>query len=82
MAVVTGRLQIRNWQDKDGKEIKREFITTTTYRSYGKRIEVGVKNAVVGFGFQDTLIPFIVNMTFCVIIQKGHALTWLWKAEK
>jgi len=33
------------WQDKDGKEIKREFITTTTYRSYGKRIEVGVKNA-------------------------------------
>ena len=33
------------WQDKDGKEIKREFITTTTYASYGKRVAVGTKKA-------------------------------------
>jgi vancomycin resistance protein YoaR/nitrate reductase NapE component len=33
------------WQDKDGKEIKRDFITTTTYGSYGKKINVGTKKA-------------------------------------
>ena len=32
------------WQDKDGKEIKRDLITTTTYAAYGKRISVGTKN--------------------------------------
>ena len=32
------------WQDKDGKEIKRDPITTTTYAAYGKRIAVGTKN--------------------------------------
>ncbi len=32
------------WQDKDGKEIKRDPITTTTYAAYGKRISVGTKN--------------------------------------
>lgn len=33
------------WQDKDGKEVKRDFITTTTYGSYGKKINVGTKKA-------------------------------------
>ena len=33
------------WQDKDGKEVKRDFITTTTYNSYGKKINVGTKKA-------------------------------------
>ena len=33
------------WQDKDGKEVKRDFITTTTYGSYGKRINVGTKKS-------------------------------------
>ena len=33
------------WQDKDGKEIKREFITTTTYAAYGKRVAVGTKKS-------------------------------------
>ena len=33
------------WQDKDGKEVKRDFITTTTYGKYGKRVSVGTKKA-------------------------------------
>ena len=33
------------WQDKDGKEVKRDFITTTTYGSFGKKINVGTKKA-------------------------------------
>ena len=42
------------WQDKDGKEIKRDYITTTTYRSFGKKIEVGTKKADGTYATIDT----------------------------
>lgn len=42
------------WQDKDGKEVKREYITTTSYRSFGKKIEVGTKKADGTYATIDT----------------------------
>ena len=42
------------WQDKDGKEVKREFITTTTYGSFGKKIEVGTKKPDGTYATIDT----------------------------
>ena len=42
------------WQDKEGKEVKREYITTTSYRSFGKKIEVGTKKADGTYATIDT----------------------------
>lgn len=51
------------WQDKDGKEIKRETITTTTYSAYGKRIAVGTKNADGTYNSVDPKTGQLKNAT-------------------
>ena len=51
------------WKDKDGKEIKREAITTTTYSAYGKKIEVGTKNADGTYNSVDPKTGQLKNAT-------------------
>ena len=49
------------WQDKDGKEIKREVIGTTTYASYGKRIAVGTRKSDGTYAKIDTKTGQVVG---------------------
>ena len=51
------------WQDKDGKEIKRETIGTTTYQAFGKRIAVGTKNADGTYNSVDPKTGQLKNAT-------------------
>ncbi len=51
------------WKDKDGKEIKRETIGTTTYNSYGKQISVGTKNADGTYNSVDPKTGQLKNAT-------------------
>ncbi len=51
------------WKDKDGKEIKRETIGTTTYNAYGKQISVGTKNADGTYNSVDPKTGQLKNAT-------------------
>ncbi len=62
------------WKDKDGKEIKRETIGTTTYNAYGKQISVGTKNADGTYNSVDPKTGQLKNATPTPVPTK-HATT-------